>query len=244
MEKSLSVIIPVFNESLNLEKLFQLLLSLPEDTVDQLIVCDDGSSDNSLDVIKLLFTKFSKSKFSLLSNKHNLGKGSTIKKALEQVRCTHFVILDSDLEISPYELVKFKNELIKGDYEVIIGRRKFSSQSSFNYNYVIGNKFISNIFGILFNVYISDVMCGLKLLPLNLFDNLKLNQRRFAIEPELIALAIHNGLRPYEIEIDYFPRSREQGKTINMFDGLNIIYSLIRLRITYRPKPWNVIKHK
>ena len=75
-------------------------------------------------------------------------------------------------------------------------------------------------------------MCGYKLLPTKYFKECPFKYKNFAIEVEIPLVLWLERLRPFEISVDYKPRSREAGKVIGVSDALQIIFNLIFFRIT------------
>jgi dolichol-phosphate hexosyltransferase len=65
-----------------------------------------------------------------------------------------------------------------------------------------------------------------------LFRSLPLRERGFAIEPEITARVLRSGERIYEVPITYRARSREEGKKLTAFDGLRVLRTLVRCRIS------------
>jgi hypothetical protein len=146
------------------------------------------------------------------------------------------VILDADLELETIDLVRLFQPILDGKAEVVFGVRSFSSQSSFTYRYVIGNKILSHFYGFLFNHYLSDIMCGSKLLPMQLWRKLDLHLRGFTTEAEIAAKVWSASVTPWEIPVVYHPRTRQQGKGISVIDAVKILFLLVSLRIRLRRK--------
>ena len=232
MKKSLAILVPFFNESRTIENVLECLSNLPSELLGEVILINDGSEDNSLQIIENTKAKLN---FEILVlNKKNGGKASAIKVALPKIESTHFIILDADMELNPLEIPKIWEKAVELDLDYVFGYRDFRSQSSFTYRYAKGNKFISNLYGILFNELISDIMCGYKLMHTETVKNMKLRLPRFAIEIEIPIKLWKLRIKPYEIEVSYFPRNRAEGKLISIKDGIFIVACLIILRIMNR----------
>jgi glycosyltransferase involved in cell wall biosynthesis len=227
--KTLTAIIPFYNEERTLAQLVQQLSALPEGLLSDCIFVDDGSSDQSQEVLRseLLKTGLAHQ----LVSKKNGGKASAIKEASPLIQTTHAVILDADLELNTFDIVRLWNVVIEGKSDIVFGFRSFHAQSAFTYRYTRGNQFLSHFYGILFNEVITDVMCGYKLLPRKHFQECPFNYSKFAIEIELPLHLWLKRVRPFEILVDYTPRSREEGKVIGVKDAVQIIVDLIIFRI-------------
>lgn len=226
--QSLTVIVPFFNEEKNLPKLIEEINELPLNLISHLIFVDDGSTDGSYDTLRPLLTQLTFP--TLLIRKKNGGKSSAIKEAIPHLKTTHAVILDADLELNPQEIPKLWDIVTSDISDIVFGYREFLSQSSFTYRYARGNRLISHFYGILFNEVITDVMCGFKLLPTTIWRELRFAFAKFAIEVEIPILMWKKGLRPYEVKVEYRPRSRSQGKIIGVRDAIQIFTILIMQR--------------
>ena len=109
--------------------------------------------------------------------------------------------------------------LVSGEAAVVFGTRAWTSQSSFSFWYVMGNKSVTFATNVLYNCWISDVMTCYKAMHTELFRSLPLKERGFAIEPEIAARVLRAGERIHEVPISYRARSREAGKKLTRSTG-------------------------
>ena len=121
---------------------------------------------------------------------------------------------------------------MSGEAHVVFGTRAWTSQSSFSFWYVMGNKSVTMATNVLYNCWISDVMTCHKAMRTELFRSLPLRERGFAIEPEIAARLLRAGERIHEVPISYHARSREAGKKLTSTDGLRVLRTLVRCRLT------------
>ncbi|HVA29896.1 MAG TPA: hypothetical protein VMU58_01380, partial [Gaiellaceae bacterium] len=84
---------------------------------------------------------------------------------------------------------------------------------------------------LIYNSWISDMMTGQKAIRTELFRSLPLRERGFAIEAEITARLLRQGVRIYEVPIVYRARSREEGKKLTALDGLRVLVTLLRCRV-------------
>ena len=92
----LSIIIPCFNEEKTIELIIKQILKI-RSINKQIIVVNDGSTDDSLNFIK----KFGSKIDTIINHKYNSGKGSCIKSAKKKVKGNIVLIQDADLEYNP-----------------------------------------------------------------------------------------------------------------------------------------------
>ena len=230
--KKISIIVPVFNEEKSLKKLFKKLQSLKfNNNKKEIVVVNDGSTDNSLNILK----KFKKIK--VLSQK-NQGKGKAVQLGISKATGEYVVVQDSDLEYSPKDITrmyKSKNNLKKIS---IYGSRYLPLYFGFFPKYYKGqnlSSYIANIvfiflFFLLYQRLITDPLTGYKLYEKKFFKNNPIKSKGFEADHEITAKLIKNNYKIIEIPINYKPRTKAEGKKINFFDGLKAIYAIIMYR--------------
>jgi glycosyltransferase involved in cell wall biosynthesis len=227
--KTLTALIPFFNEERTIAELVRQLDSLPKGVLSECIFVDDGSTDSSSN---LLTQALEGAHFkSQIISKVNGGKASAIKEGAKALGTTHAVILDADLELNTSDVARLWAVVQSDKSDIVFGYRSFIAQSAFTYRYARGNQFLSHLYGLLFNEVITDVMCGFKLMPSQYFQECPFRYRKFGIEVELPLYLWLKRLRPFEILVDYKPRSREEGKVIGVKDALQIIGDLVIFRL-------------
>ncbi len=230
--KTLSVLVPIFNEERTISQLVSQLSELPLGTIDQCIFVDDGSTDSS---VELLTQALNKSGLPhVILRKKNAGKASAIKDGAKYLSTTHVVILDSDLELATSDITKLWEVVQKDESDFVFGYRTFLAHSSFTWRYSRGNQLISNLYGLFFNEVITDIMCGYKLIPSQILQQLPYKCKKFGLEIEIPMHMWQLGQRPYEIEVSYKARSRAEGKSISVKDALAVISAMATFRMTHR----------
>ena len=230
--KTLTALIPLFNEERTITELVRQLDSLPSGILTECIFVDDGSNDSSRQLLSLaLIGVHFKSQ---VISKTNGGKSSAIKEGAKALTTTHAVILDSDLELVTSDIERLWQVVQSGENDYAFGYRAFLAHSSFTYRYSRGNQLISNIYGIFFNEVITDIMCGYKLVPSEILQSLPFKYKHFGLEIEIPMQMWLNHQRPFEIGVAYRARTRAQGKSISVKDAFAVIASMALFRITHR----------
>lgn len=232
MVPSLTIIVPFYNEARTLNKLVKEIEELPRNVYEQVIFVNDGSNDKSEQILQaaLVASKIPH----VYMYKSNGGKASAVMWGLEKANTTHAVILDADLELKVSDLSKLWNVIVSGEADAVFGYRNFKSHSSYTYRYAIGNRFISNFYGIVFNELVTDIMCGYKLFPVSTKVHFPRRISGYAIEIAIPSALLRKGIKPYEIEVSYKPRNRHEGKIINSFDAMKVMFAIIKFRMVVR----------
>jgi glycosyltransferase involved in cell wall biosynthesis len=229
MPRTLSILMPVFNELSTIDRAIDdaLTAELPVEQ-RQLIIVDDGSTDGTRE---LLAAREWPETVTVLEHSGNRGKGAAIQTALEHATGDFSAILDADLEYRAADLGPLLEPLLTGEARVVYGTRSWASHAAFSFWYVMGNKAVTQATNVLYNCWISDVMTCHKAMSTELFRSLKLRERGFAIEPEITARVLLAGERIYEVPITYKARSREEGKKLTALDGLRVLRTLVLCRL-------------
>jgi glycosyltransferase involved in cell wall biosynthesis len=228
--EGLSILMPVFNERATVERAIEDALGadLPVEH-RELVLVDDGSTDGTRE---LLAEKKLPENARLFLHERNLGKGAAIRTALKQASGEFAAILDADLEYQASDIGPVIAPLLSGEANVVFGTRAWASHTAYSFWYVVGNKAVTLAANVLYNCFISDVMTCHKAMRTELFRSLPLRERGFAIEPEIAARVLRAGERIYEVPIAYRARTRDEGKKLTALDGLRVLRTLVRCRLT------------
>ena len=223
----LTIAVPVYNERERVGPALKELLSTSFPVEVEIVVVDDGSSDGTADAIASIGLPDG---VRLIRHEKNQGKGAALRTALTAATGDVFVPFDADLEYQATDLVRCLEPMINGETELVYGTRAFGSHTSFNFWYVVGNKFLNLWANVLFNCYISDLETCYKMVRTEVLRGLDLRANGFDIEAELTAKLLRAGYRPFEVPIGYKARSREQGKKISWIDGITALWTIAKIR--------------
>jgi glycosyltransferase involved in cell wall biosynthesis len=226
---TLSILMPVFNECATVERAIAEVLGAQLPVEHELIVVDDGSTDGTE---RLLTSRAWPPRVSIRRHARNQGKGAAVRTALAAAHGELAAIFDADLEYRADDLARLLPPLLAGETRVVFGVRAFEGHTSHSYLYVLGNRAVTTCANVLFNVYLRDIMTCHKVLRTDLFRSLRLRSRGFEIEPEIAARVLQHGERIYEIPISYRARRTEDGKKLTARDGLRVLGTLVRCRLT------------
>jgi hypothetical protein len=145
------------------------------------------------------------------------------------------MIQDADLEYDPQDYMPMLDALLSKHGDVVYGSRytrgllgsKHAEQSWPAY---LGGRSLSIAALICTGRYLTDTVTALKLFPRQLLIGLDLQTTGFELDHEITSKVLARGCRIVEVPIQYFPRSREQGKKIGATDWVRGLRTFWRYR--------------
>jgi glycosyltransferase involved in cell wall biosynthesis len=200
--------------------------------VDVLVI-DDGSTDSSVATISDLVESET---IQLVRHDRNRGKGAAIRTGIEHAEGTLLTILDADMEYDPADYGHLLRPILEEEAEVVYGTRSFGAHTAFSFWYVLGNRFVSFWASFLFNTWLTDIETCFKLARTSLWRSLRLTANGFDVEAEVTGKFLKLGNRIFEVPINYTARSRQQGKKLNWTDGVEALWTLVRVKLFARLK--------
>ena len=239
---SVSVFVPVYNEQYFVAASLDRLKILAESELCsriEVIVVDDGSTDRTPQVLErfrrqeaLRSADGASRKLTWLFLRHeaNRGKGAAVRTALKHATGEVSVIHDADLEYHPKDILRMLRVFIEQPADAVFGSRFAGSEVRrvLMYRHQLGNKFLTCLCNLMSNLNLSDVWTCYKAVRTSLLKSIPLCADDFRLEPELAIKLAKRRARIFEIPIDYFGRSYEEGKKIGWKDGLRALAAIAR----------------
>ena len=210
------VAMPAYNE----ERYIGTLVLKARKYTDEVMIIDDGSTDGTAEISRLAGAK-------VISHSKNKGKGVAVQSILREVKKKIpdvLVLLDADSQHNPDEIPRLIKPVLEG-YDLVIGSRK-DTKKSIPFYRRIGQKILLHSTRILARNRISDSESGFRAFSRRAIAELKLSQKGFAIESEMIADAEEKGLKITEVPISV--KYTKDGSTLNPIrHGLGVITQIM-----------------
>ena len=218
----ISVIVPVYNEENFIIETLKKINLQKENFKIEIIVVDDCSTDNSYELLEKNKNLYDQ----LIRNERNLGKGETLRNGFENATGQLILIQDADNEYDPNEYPKLIEPFEKFNADVVIGSRFKGSGAKriIYFSHQVANKFLTFLCNIMLNKNFSDVETGYKIFKKEILNKIRLEQKDFGIEIEMIMKFSKLNLKIYEVGINYNGRTYKEGKKINFKDGIKALY--------------------
>ena len=224
----LTVIVPFFNEEITLKK---SIIRLNEVTIiKEIFLVDDCSIDRSPKIGKLLEKNINKVRY--FKTHKNLGKGGAVMYPLKEVKTSHIVIHDADLEYNPNDIYKIFNAVTSKEL-IILGTRfdsRNKNEVKMNLTLEYIEKVSTKLFNKLFNTNLTDIGSGYKLIPTDFLQKSSFAEKGFFFEIELLAKFLKFGGLVYEVPISYNGRSKSEGKKNNSLIMLRFLIKVLLIK--------------
>lgn len=197
----LSIVVPVYNEEKNLPELFERIQAalLPLDHSWDVTFVDDGSKDNSLEVLNALQSAHP-DKVRVVVFRRNYGQTAAISAGIDHSEGEIVILMDADLQNDPADIPLLLAKLDEG-FDVVSGWRKDRQDNALTRNLPshIANKLISSSTG----VKLHDYGCTLKAYRREILDNVKLYGEMHRFIP---VYAYEAGGKITEVVVQHHPR--------------------------------------
>ncbi len=225
----LSILIPVFNEEQTIEKILKKVSSVRIKARKEIIVIDDGSTDDTTMILKRLKKRM---RFTIVRHATNIGKGEAIKTGLRFATGDYILIQDADLEYNPLEIPQLLHplSLFKRKPIAVYGSRFQKKAPSMPHVYLVGNRFLTWMTNTLFDINLSDMETGYKLIPRSFMNAVSIKSSGFDFEPEITIQLVQHHIPIIEVPISYKGCSHLAGKKLRMRQALDAVRILISHR--------------
>lgn len=239
--KTLTIVIPAFNEAAYISTLLERVISIPTETLGfakEIIVVDDGSSDNTAE----LASRFTAIK---VLRQKNQGKGAAVQNGVKHATGDYILVQDADLEYDPLDYLPMLKVLNDNGVTSVYGSRQLGVLRSKGWQWPfpgrhndqnlgpwVANILISCVTVMFYGRWITDMLTAYKLYPTKIIQGYQIKTCGFETDHELTAKLIKSGIKIAEVPISYIPRSIAEGKKIRARDGLIAVWTLIRFRFS------------
>jgi len=221
----IAIVIPVYNHPRTLREVVIKALKVHR----AVMVVDDGSSDSGLDTLDGLTVN-------VVRHPRNLGKGVAILSGAREWRrlgMTHIVTIDADGQHDPDDFRRFVTELDLHPDAIVVGKRDFEVAevpSASRIGRAISNFWLRVETG----KVLGDAQSGFRAYPIALLEGLKLHERRYSFEIEVLVKAAWAGVELREVPVStYYPPAEERVSHYHLFWD-NVRLSLLNTKLSLR----------
>ncbi len=222
--KSLSVIIPVYNEASVIENVIESTYNeiIKKHGNAELLIFEDGSTDGT----KQILGKFSaRPKIKVFSGDAKKGYFNALKDALRVPRSDMIFFMDSDDTLNPADFWKLLE--YAGDYDIVAGVRKRREDPAYR---KVLSLFYNGLIWIMFGLRTRDSNVGFKILKREIADEIvpEIKYLKYGFSTELMARALHKGRKIKFVEISHAKRKSGKAEDFQFGKIPKVVYRQLR----------------
>lgn len=239
--KKIVVVLPAYKAALTLERTYA---EIPFDIVDEVVLVDDNSPDNTIEVARQLGITH------IIRHERNLGYGgnqkSCYRKALE-LNADIVIMLHPDYQYTPKLLLSISGIIANEVYPVVFASRILGMGALRGgmplYKY-IANRALTFFENVLLGQKLSEYHTGYRAFSAEVIRSIDFshNSDDFVFDNEMASQVFMNG---YEIgEITCPTKYFEEASSINFSRSMKYGMGVLRVSFTYRLHKWGLLKSK
>ena len=226
--KKLSIVIPIYNEKDLVIDVLKKVRKLKIDNIDiEMIGIDDFSTDGTREILKKSGSKYLDK---ILYHDENQGKGAALKTGFREAIGDVIIVQDADFEYDPMEIPSVVQPILDGKAEVVYGSRFLESVYKGYKQNQLANKILTGLSNMMTGLKVTDMETCYKAFPADFIKNIDIKEKRFGFEPEITAKVAKSKLKLIEVPISYYPRTKEEGKKINIKDGFRALWCIAKYK--------------
>jgi glycosyltransferase involved in cell wall biosynthesis len=222
------VVMPAYNAAKTLRMTYA---ELPHEIVDKVILVDDGSSDETIQIARSL-------KLELFVHNRNYGYGANQKTCYREALragAEIVVMVHPDYQYDPKLLPEIIKPILDGTADVVLGSRLLGGnpmQQGMPWWKYVSNRFLTGLENWVFGLKLSEYHSGYRAYTRAALEsvNLEMNSDGFIFDQEIMAQFVELGLRIKEIPVPtrYFPQASSASFIQSTIYGLSILRVVLR----------------
>lgn len=234
MTRSLSIIIPAYNEQVRLPDTLRKIkdyLSRTQWGFHEILVVDDGSTDGTVEAAKKFAADHPDVR--ILMNPGNRGKGYSVRHGMREAKGEWRLFSDADLSTPIEELEKLWCMVEGGQDQIAIGSRAIDRSligvHQPGFRETMGRIF-NGVMRLATGLAISDTQCGFKLFRADVAEEVFSRQllERFGFDAEVLFIAIRRGYSVAEVPVRW---NHVEGSKVGMLTGVHAFGELVQIRM-------------
>ncbi len=227
MDKSLSIFFPCYNDE---GTIASMVISASITAKDlkipdyEIIVVNDGSSDDSLQILENLQNKYPELK--IVNHKKNKGYGGALISGFTNASKSLIFYTDGDAQYDVKELKLLYNKYLKTNADVVNG---YKIDRKDPIHRIIIGKIYNNFVKFMFGIKIKDVDCDFRLMKKEIFNTVKLTQNSGVICVEMIKKIQDAKFKFSEVAVNHYSRTHGKSQFFNFKRIFDVGCGLIKL---------------
>jgi glycosyltransferase involved in cell wall biosynthesis len=226
MSLRVAVIIPCYNEEAAIGqtvKNFRAALPMAD-----VYVYDNNSTDQT--------SARAKEAGAIVRFEPRQGKGNVVRRMFADIEADIYVMIDGDDTYDATVAPAFVQQMIDGGYDIISGRRIATAKDAYRAGHVLGNKLLTGLTALMFNVHLLDMLTGYRVMSRRFAKSFPFTSEGFGIETEITVHAVRLLMPMIEVDTKYKERPVGSVSKLSTYkDGFKILFTIVSLVREERP---------
>ncbi|HEY5338646.1 MAG TPA: glycosyltransferase family 2 protein [Rhizomicrobium sp.] len=226
MSLRIAVIIPCYNEDAAIAqtvKDFHAALPMAE-----IYVYDNNSKDQTV--------ARATEAGAIVRSEPRQGKGNVVRRMFADIEADVYALVDGDDTYDASVAPALVQQLIDGGYDIVTGRRIATAKDAYRAGHVLGNKLLTGLTALMFNVRMFDMLSGYRIMSRRFVKSFPFTAEGFGIETELTVHAVRLLMPMIEVDTKYKERPEGSVSKLSTYrDGLKILFTIVSLVREERP---------
>jgi glycosyltransferase involved in cell wall biosynthesis len=226
MTPRIAVLVPCYNEEATIAEVVRdFRAALPGAIV---YVYDNNSRDQTM--------PRAREAGAVVRRETRQGKGNVVRRMFADIEADIFVLVDGDATYDATAAPRLVQALIAGGADLVTAKRVHTQAAAYRPGHVLGNRLLTGLTGLLFEVRIADMLSGYRVFSRRFVKSFPFTAEGFGIETELTVHAMRLLMPTLEIETHYKERPAGSVSKLNTWrDGLRILRTIVHLMREERP---------
>ncbi|MGN6149725.1 MAG: glycosyltransferase family 2 protein [Rhizomicrobium sp.] len=222
----IAVLIPCYNEEAAIaQTVADFRAALPMATV---YVYDNNSKDQTI--------ARAKEAGAVVRSEPRQGKGAVVRRMFADIEADVYILTDGDDTYDASVAPGLVQKLLDESYDIVSGRRIATAKDAYRAGHVLGNKLLTGLTALMFNVRLLDMLTGYRIMSRRFVKSFPVISTGFAIETELTVHAVCLLMPMIEVDTKYKERPEGSVSKLSTYkDGFKILFTIISLVREERP---------
>src|SRR5580765_2745368 len=222
----IAVLVPCYNEEAAIATVVHdFRASLPAATI---YVYDNNSKDQTV--------ARAREAGAVVRGENRQGKGNVVRRMFADIEADIYVLVDGDDTYDAGASPRMITRMIADGADLLTGRRIHTDAAAYRPGHVLGNRMLTGLTALLFNVHLSDMLSGYRIFSRRFVKSFPFTAEGFAIETELTVHAVRLMMPMTELDTRYKERPVGSVSKLNTYrDGFRILGTIGYLVREERP---------
>ena len=222
----IAVILPCYNEEAAIGKTVRdFRAALPS---AKIFVYDNNSTDSTVSVAR--------EAGAIVRSELRQGKGNVMRRMFADVEADIYVLADGDDTYDASVAPALIKKLIEEGLDIVTGRRVHTEAAAYRAGHVWGNKMLTGLTAMMFNVNLGDTLSGYRVMSRRFVKSFPFTAEGFGIETELTVHAVRLLMPMAEVDTPYKERPAGSVSKLSTYrDGFKILFTIAQMLREERP---------